>query len=45
MNESGKVYGSVKIVKKLNDGKNKSINHKRIERIMSDTFAIRKHFL
>lgn len=29
-NESGKVYGSIKIRKKLNDGKNKPINHKRI---------------
>lgn len=34
-NESKKVYGSIKIRKKLNDGKNPPVNHKRIERIMS----------
>ncbi|NRT88948.1 hypothetical protein DE167_004969 [Clostridium beijerinckii] len=35
-NESKKVYGSIKIRKKLNDGKNPPINHKRIERLMSE---------
>lgn len=35
-NNSKKVYGSIKIGKQLNDGKNPPINHKRIERIMSE---------
>jgi putative transposase len=35
-NDSGKVYGSIKIGKKLNNGKNPHINHKRIERLMSE---------
>ena len=35
-NNSGKVYGSIKIVKKLNDGENPPVNHKRVERIMSE---------
>lgn len=35
-NGSKKVYGSIKIRKKLNDGKNPPINHKRIERLMSE---------
>ena len=35
-NGSKKVYGSIKIRKKLNDGKNPTINHKRIERLMSE---------
>ncbi|WP_185966890.1 IS3 family transposase [Clostridium sp. HBUAS56017] len=35
-NKSKKVYGSIKVGKELNDGKNPPINHKRIERIMSE---------
>lgn len=35
-NDSGKVYGSIKIGKKLNDGKNPQINNKRIERLKSE---------
>ncbi|MBU5592656.1 transposase [Clostridium sp. MSJ-4] len=34
-NRSNKVYGSIKIRKKLNEGKNPKVNHKRIERIIS----------
>ena len=34
--KSNKVYGSTKIMKKLNTKSNQSINHKRVERLMSE---------